>query len=176
MLAWGTLAAQKDVKKTGNIMAAPKGNQYAIGNDGGRPLAFDSEEELEERISAFFESDDAYIIDYEDGNEKKKFAPTLSGLALFLGVDRSTLHNYSKKEEYFHTIKNARTRIEAHLEKKLYGNNVTGLIFNLKNNFGWKDKQDIDLTSKGTTYNIPEGVDPATASQMYLDAIRQDDE
>ena len=37
--------------------------------------------------------------------------------------------------------------IEAHLEKKLFGNNVTGLIFNLKNNFDWKDKTEVAQTN-----------------------------
>ena len=102
---------------------------------GGRPLAFNSVEELEEKIDAYFKSDDAFIVSYIDENEVKEFAPTMAGLALYLNVDRKTIINYSNKEQYFHTIKKARSRIEAHLEKKLYGKNVTGLIFNLKNNF-----------------------------------------
>ena len=107
---------------------------------GGRPLAFDSVEELEEKVNEFFTSDDAHIINFKEGQEEKVYAPTMSGLALFLDVDRKTITNYSNKEEYFPTIRKARARIESHLEKKLYGNNVTGLIFNLKNNFDWKDK------------------------------------
>ena len=71
----------------------------------------------------------------------------MSGLALHLDVDRKTITNYSNKEDYFPTIRKARSKIEAHIEKRLYGNNVTGCIFNLKNNFGWKDKSEIDNTS-----------------------------
>lgn len=113
----------------------------------GRPLAFETVEDLEEKIDAFFVSDDAYIISYADGQEQKTFAPTVSGLALFLDVDRKTLINYEAKEEFFHTIRKAKSRIESHIEKKLYGNNVTGLIFNLKNNFDWKDKSEINQTN-----------------------------
>ena len=80
-------------------------------------------------------------------SEVKMFAPTMSGLALHLDVDRKTITNYSNKEDYFPTIRKARSKIEAHIEKRLYGNNVTGCIFNLKNNFGWKDKSEIDNTS-----------------------------
>ena len=110
-------------------------------------MAFKTVEELEEKVESFFTSDDAFLINYKDGGEERTFAPTISGLALHLGVDRRTIVNYSNKEEYFPTIKKARARIEAHLEKKLFGNNVTGLIFNLKNNFDWKDKSEVAQTN-----------------------------
>jgi hypothetical protein len=113
----------------------------------GQPMAFKTTGELEEKVESFFTSEDAYIINEKDGVEEKIFAPTISGLALHLGVDRRTIVNYSNKEEYFPTIKKARARIEAHLEKKLFGNNVTGLIFNLKNNFDWKDKSEVAQTN-----------------------------
>jgi len=51
---------------------------------GGRPLAFDSVEELEEKVNEFFTSDDAHIINFKEGQEEKVYAPTMSGLALFL--------------------------------------------------------------------------------------------
>lgn len=113
----------------------------------GQPMAFKTVKELEEKVESFFVSDDAFLINFKDGKEEKVFAPTVSGLALHLGVDRRTIVNYSNKEEYFPTIKKARARIEAHLEKKLFGNNVTGLIFNLKNNFDWKDKSEVAQTN-----------------------------
>lgn len=116
-------------------------------NKGGRPLAFDSTEELEEKIDSYFTSDEAYLINYRDGEEEKTFAPTMSGLALYLGVSRQTIVNYSNKEQFFDTINKARLKIESHIEKKLYGNNVTGLIFNLKNNFSWKDKTEVENTN-----------------------------
>ena len=113
----------------------------------GRPLAFNTVEELEIAVDDYFKSDDAHIVSFVDGSEVKMFAPTMSGLALHLDVDRKTITNYSNKEDYFPTIRKARSKIEAHIEKRLYGNNVTGCIFNLKNNFGWKDKSEIDNTS-----------------------------
>ena len=49
-------------------------------------------------------------------------------------------------------------------EEKLYGSAVTGVIFNLKNNFGWKDAQDLNLAGQenGSPINIVERriVDP----------------
>ena len=96
----------------------------------GRPRAFKSVEEVEEKINAYFN----YC-------EEKEKPYTMSGLAYYLGIDRKTLLNYSKNEEYFHTIKKARDKVQMQLEECLYrlGNN-SGVIFNLKNNFDWKDK------------------------------------
>ena len=96
----------------------------------GRPRAFKSVEEVEKKINAYF--------NYCEEQEKPY---TMSGLAYYLGIDRKTLLNYSKNEEYFHTIKKARDKVQMQLEECLYrlGNN-SGVIFNLKNNFDWKDK------------------------------------
>ena len=118
----------------------------------GQPMAYKTVEELQKKVDSFFVSDDAFLINYRDGEEERIFTPTISGLALHLDVDRKTIVNYSHKEEYFPTIKKARARIEAHLEKKLFGNNVTGLIFNLKNNFDWKDKSEVANTNVEVTH------------------------
>lgn len=146
-------------------MAAPKGNQYALGNDGGRPLAFNSVEELQEKIDEYFESDDAHTVYTNESGTTRVPTPTMSGLALYLDVDRKTLVNYSRKEEYFHTVKKARARVEQFLEKKLYGNNVTGTIFSLKNNFDWADKQQLDHQSSDGSMT-PQSYSP----EQYNDA------
>lgn len=74
---------------------------------------------------------------------------TISGLAVWLDCDRKTLLNYEEKEKFFPTIKRAKTRIEASIEQgALMGiYNPTFSIFNMKNNFGWKDKQEVDTTT-----------------------------
>jgi hypothetical protein len=116
--------------------------------DVGRPLKFASVEELQEKIDLYFETD-AYIVYGSDENgEIKTYAPTMAGLALSLDVDRKTLTNYSHKDEYFPAIKKARAKVEVALEQRLYGNNVTGVIFNLKNNFDWRDKVEQEISGK----------------------------
>lgn len=126
-------------------MAAPKGNKFAVGNNGGQPLKFPTVESLQEKVDAYFvEGGKAWDM----SGEYPRFLPTMSGLALALEVDRKTILNYSNKDEYFPTIRQARAIIEDNLEKNLYGNSVTGLIFNLKNNFGWSDKQEIEHSEK----------------------------
>lgn len=119
-------------------------------NPVGRPLLFKSVEELEEAVELYFKTD-AFIEIGSGEDRAKMFAPTMSGLALSLGMDRRSLTNYAHKDEFFPTIKKARARVENALEQRLYGNNVTGIIFNLKNNFDWADKQEI---KQHTTHNI----------------------
>lgn len=102
---------------------------------GGRPLKFNTPEELESAINQYFAE-----------CEVKEKPKTMCGLALALGIDRKTLVNYSNKDEYFHTVIKARQTVEQQNEEMLVSGkgNATGLIFNLKNNFGWVDKQEVD--------------------------------
>lgn len=104
------------------------------GNAVGRPLIFKTEKDLNDKIKQYFER-----------CELKDKPFTMSGLALWLDIDRHTLINYGKKEEFFATIKRARAIVEASTEESyLKGDvNVTAAIFSLKNNFNWVDKQEI---------------------------------
>lgn len=145
---------------------------------GGRPPKFESPEQLQKLVDAYFawcephpevftewlrpkktkidkgkqiEIDDydapMYTHDIERLTHKVSY--TISGLALFLDTTRETLNQYENKPEFTDTIKSAKTKIEHELELSLYGNNVTGIIFNLKNNYGWKDKTEIDQNITG---------------------------
>ena len=118
----------------------------------GRPPAFNSPEEMQAKIDAYFAKCDSRVISKfeKDGSVTTTVVPepyTMSGLALALGVDRDTILNYSEKEEYFGTVKAARARVAADVERRLMeGSNQTGAIFSLKNNFGWIDKQERELS------------------------------
>ena len=101
----------------------------------GAPDTIETVEELQAVIDDYF-SNGAYV----NIKDERVFMPTMAGLALHCDVDRKTIINYERKDEFFHAIKKARLMVEVHLEQRLYGNNVTGVIFNLKNNFGWADK------------------------------------
>lgn len=109
----------------------------------GRPLAFKSVEELEEKIEKFY-----------DWCEERERPLTLSRLAVFLDVDRRTLVNYAEKDQYFPTIKKVRERIQADMEERAMvgASNATFSIFSLKNNYGWKDK--IETENVNTNKNI----------------------
>lgn len=106
-----------------------------------RPKLYNNVEDMEKIIEEYFIMCD----------EKEK-PYTMSGLAYALDMDRKSLLNYSKDEKFFPTIKRARERVEAQLEENaLMGKaNSTFTIFNLKNNYGWRDtvevKNDNEIT------------------------------
>ncbi|MGD6936083.1 terminase small subunit [Bacillus infantis] len=121
-------------------------------SNAGRPLKFGSAEELSQRIQDYFDAcdDNKEVIITKDGAmvEVPKPKPyTISGLAYFLGTNRQTLINYGEREEYFDTIRAAKAKIEMFVEESLWTPKVAqGVIFNLKNNFGWVDKTEVDNT------------------------------
>lgn len=86
------------------------------------------------------ESFDKAVEEYFTDNS----TPTWTGLALHLGFEsRQSLEDYKKKEGFSYPIKKALAKIESEYEKRLFGQNVAGAIFALKN-FGWRDKQEIE--------------------------------
>ncbi len=101
----------------------------------GRPLQYKTTEELQAAVDEYFilcKSEEEY--------------PTISGLSYHLDLSRQGLLNYEGRDEFVDTIKRAKLRVETVLEQRLFHNNPTGCIFNLKNNFGWKDKQEHGYT------------------------------
>lgn len=108
---------------------------------GGRPLKFENEQVLKERINEYFESTPEGLR-------------TITGLAVHLDTSRETLCNYEKKQEFFDTIKNAKDRVEMDYEISLRKRGSAGDIFGLKN-FGWRDKTEQDITSGGEKIVLP---------------------
>lgn len=108
------------------------------GNKGGRPLKIRSVKELEEKTEEYFSE-----------CERKRRPFTMSGLANSLDVDRRTLLNYGERERFFPTIKKARRKVEQWWEERLADSAATGAIFNLKNNFDWKDKTEQSVEVSG---------------------------
>lgn len=100
----------------------------------GRPVKYKTPEEMQILIDAYFKERDETKEPY-----------TMTGLAIALDMDRKSLVNYAQRDEFFLTIKKAREKVEDYAERSLYrASNVTGIIFNLKNNFSWVDRQEID--------------------------------
>ena len=99
---------------------------------GGRPPLYTTVEDVEERIDKYW-----------DACEEVKEFPTITGLAMALDMTTQTLRMYEKEDEFSSTIKKAKQKVEMAWEQRLLQPG-SGPIFWLKNNAGWKDKQEIE--------------------------------
>lgn len=125
----------------------------------GRPRKY-AARQFEEDANAYFDSISSYepMMDEENRTVLNanglpifrviyRVPPTISGLCLALGIDRSTWQNYADPErnpEHAKVCAKIRLRIEAYLEEQLLTRekSVQGIIFNLSNNFGWAERHE----------------------------------
>jgi DNA-binding XRE family transcriptional regulator len=98
---------------------------------------------------------------------------TITGLALALDTSRETLIDYENGnrdipeddprydpsvEKFSDTIKRAKLKVQNFAELYLYeGKNVTGAIFNLKNNHNWRDRSEVEEFGDKTVTVITRG-------------------
>ncbi|MCM1340007.1 MAG: DNA-packaging protein [Muribaculaceae bacterium] len=117
-------------------------------NTGGRPPIYKTPAELQKKIDEYFKNcPDKRIVPTKMGVFEVP-APTVTGLAFFLGFSsRQSFYDYENNEEFSYTIKRARLRIEREYEKLLCTATPAGAIFALKN-FGWKDASQREITGK----------------------------
>lgn len=72
--------------------------------------------------------------------------PTIGGLCIYLGISGSTWAEYAGEEEFSETVTYARGRIKAYLQQELLtrpGRDVKGIMFDLQNNHGYREKVDV---------------------------------
>lgn len=101
----------------------------------GRPRVIGTTEEMEVAIDSYFEK-------CSTDNQR----PTITGLAIHLGyASKQSIYDNINVSEFSYPLKRATLFIENELEKRLDGNNVTGVIFGLKN-MGWRDKTETEHT------------------------------
>ena len=134
----------------------------------GRPLKFETVEELRTAIEDYFKScyEEQWVDEPQrdeitgewlrDDKGKKIYKPvkkpvqvkhfTITGLALFLNTSRETLMNYEKKDEFFDTILQGKQIIEKAYEERLINRGNGGDIFALKN-FKWKDESTVNANT-----------------------------
>ena len=89
---------------------------------------------------------DEYFV-WCDAKQETYSVPELS---MFLGfISRQALFAMLKRRKYVNTITQALSRIEIQRSKMLINpdnRNSRGSIFDLQNNFGWRDRQDINVS------------------------------
>lgn len=123
-------------------------HQPDVEDVGGQRPKFETVYEMQKLINEYFDS--CFIQEETEEGEvyQKQIRPfTVTGLAYSLGMTRQGLLDYqAKSEEFSDTITRAKTRIEMYAEEQLFRNQgkTNGVQFNLKNNFNWKDKQEIE--------------------------------
>ena len=135
-----------------------------------RPKKFQNVKELQKKINEYFD-------ECKETNE----VITYSGLAHSLGTTRKTLWEYTQRgDEMSEPIEDALARIERYYETILVGRTggqVAGLIFCMKNNFNWADKQTIDLhdvttlTDEELNARIKTGLDQLRATGIDPEMI-----
>ncbi len=115
-------------------------------------MKFKTVDDMQSAIDEYFDYCDnrtqqVYMQKLNQMVEMIKPAPyTILGLCRILGITRQTLLNYEKNEIYkkfFDTVKEAKLKIAEDVETRSIEGNAAGPIFNLKNNFGYKDSQEI---------------------------------
>ena len=83
--------------------------------------------------------------EYVEKCKKEKTPLTVSGFCVHIEAYKDLLNEYKKKQEFSGTIKTIYSIIENDIELGILQNmyNTTAGIFNLKNNFGQTDKQEV---------------------------------
>lgn len=125
-------------------MAAPKGNKYAEGNDGGRPTKYKPEycEQLIEHMT--------------EGLSYESFGANCN-------VCRDTLYEWEKQhKEFSDARKVGRSHLLAFFERvgrsamagKIKNFSAAAFIFNAKNKIGWTDKQENINTNENINITI----------------------
>lgn len=111
--------------------------------------------------------------------------PSISGLCVALKIDRSTLDNYAADEEhpeYKRVIEWTKQLIRAYLEEELLvrRKGIQGVIFNLQNNYGWREKKEVEIgadTRKdmGASLSLEEKLKIISeASTKYAQSVGED--
>lgn len=143
------------------MAALKKDEKKGATASGGRPRKYDKRT-LKKAVDEYFKSISTEVAlkdetgsPIKDRNGKtvkviKYFTPpSVTGLCLALGIDRSTWQNYAADgAETAEVCAEARAVIELYLEEQLVTKekSVQGIIFNLQNNYGWKQRQTIDIS------------------------------
>lgn len=152
-------------------MAAPKGNLFWMNRTrSGRAKDWTDVEEMQNAITKYLS--DTHI---------KGLFPTVEGLARTLGFwDTDSLLNYQKEqgyEDFFGTIRQAKLYIQEYKVSNLISGNgsAAGLMFDLKNNHGYKDKSQVDFAS--TSVNVGLDVSAMTDEELQkrLALLREND-
>ncbi|MFE7720107.1 terminase small subunit [Nocardia rhizosphaerihabitans] len=151
-------------------------------NLGGRPLKFETVAELKSKVNAYFNRCDPHtemqrVVTGHDkeGNALFKDAEvyttavpyTITGLARACGTTRDVILDYESGKyddkddtdpqghRFSYVVKDAKLRVQENVELMSLQGAGAGAIFWLKNNAGWRDRQELDHTTNGKDLPAP---------------------
>ena len=120
---------------------------------GGRPRKYETIEDLQEGIKKYL----VYIA--EKNAAGVALIPDVEGLALFLGVSRSTLYEWqnSRPGEYSDAIKRTLNAIAAAKKQLALMGKIPPLVFatDFNNNHGYTQQQNIEITAARKLEQLP---------------------
>lgn len=110
---------------------------------------FQTAEDLENAVNSYFIwcDEQREIVTDSKGNTKVVAKPyTITGLCVYIGITRDTFISYSKDPVLENVIAMAKLRVENYIEENSLNGKVNPImsIFNLKNNFGWVDRVEVN--------------------------------
>lgn len=154
----------------------------------GRPRKYTSKKALREAVEDYFNSISRTVQladhkgepmhnDNGDPMLVRKFvkAPSLVSLCVHIGITKQTWQNYSDPEkhpEFEEVTAQAKQIIEAYLSEELTDadrRNVNGIMFTLTNNYGWKNKSEVEVGEE--TRKVAERTAPQIGLSEKIAAI-----
>lgn len=127
--------AQDNVKEFNKVMQKRIFNASGIG----RPYKFGTIEELQEDMTTYF-----------DLCASTNTVPTLTSLALYLGVDTETINNHATNPNspFFDVMKNTKTYLHSVMQNGTIDGKINPVtyIFLSKNFYGMRDDKNITVT------------------------------
>lgn len=128
---------------------------------GGRPKAFNSPEEMLEKMYAFLETQEKRTIEVSTKDGVKELTNpgpiTIEGFCCFAGITKTTFYDYARKPKFKAIAQQFRQIVEKYLvEQCLEGKAGNKADFVLKNAFDeyWKEKSSVDMNGTIKGFNI----------------------
>ena len=118
----------------------------------GRRKKYETPEDMQKALDAYFARCDAETRDVQTKTGVVTMRDpepyTMSGICVSLGMSREAWREYHAGDRgpgYTELMDEAKQRVEFDMERRLYrpGTFTVGLIFGLKNHFGWRDNHEI---------------------------------
>ncbi len=124
--------------------------------NGHRPLKYLLPEDLQRDVDKYFLYCDSQNVKDGSGKLVVNEPYMITGLCDYIGITQNTWNDYGKREGYEDIVIRAKQRVESFVLKMASLNKINPIIsiFNLKNNFGYTDKIDVNTNTHTEYVNV----------------------